>query len=356
MIRIDEIYYNVFASAMRQKSAVALHWFDPFGSKDFNDLVAYPDMGQGHRILFWDQEPVYKDSAKVFFDQFSKVYRTRRRPEWHTTLTLVTSECDSKDVQWLQDTYKIENVAHYFFHGWAALDWYRGYNHSYLGQLWMQRSFDKLYICPNNIVSGNRQHRLSLLHEFSQRGLISDGMISFPATCPYSGQSVQELMRNHGLNLPTSISLPLIIDTHKNHAHDSHKIDFWDEAMRCFSHVITETVYVSDRIHLTEKTFKPIVLQQPFLLISAKHSLAYLRRYGFKTFDCIWDESYDDLDDDKRISAIADICQQIKQWSPTQMRQAQERAWPIIKHNFEWFYGDFQQVLWKETQQMIEQW
>jgi hypothetical protein len=333
-----------------------LHWFDPFGSKSFNDLVSYPHIELGHRVLFWDQEPLYLDDAKNFFDKFCDIYRPPRLSKYHTTLTLVTSELNSQTVKWVQDTYKLENTMHYFFHGWAALDWYRGYNHSFLSQSWPDRKFNHAFICPNNIVGGQRIHRLRLLSELGKRRCINQNLISFPATCPYEHRSVIELFQEHDVLFPKNLSLPLIIDNGKNHSGDSHRIDFWTQAMQCFGHVVTETVYDDNRIHITEKTFKPIVMKQPFLIVGNRGALKYLRNYGFRTFGDLWDEGYDDLDHEHRIGAVADICQDITSWSQSRLQQAQQEIADIIQHNHDWFYGGFQDVLWKEICEMIDRW
>lgn len=46
---------------------------------------------------------------------------------------------------------------------------------------------------------------------------------------------------------------------------------------------------------ITEKTFKPIMMQHPFLLFSTQHALKTLRTFGFETFPELWSENYDDL-------------------------------------------------------------
>jgi hypothetical protein len=350
MIRIDEIYYNVFLPRVQHRPGIGLHWFDPFGSIEFGDICNVPPVdGQAEsRVIFWDQEPASKNTLKLFFDQFREVYKSDR------TL-IVTSERNSKDVTWACDTYGI-SADYYFFHGWAALDWYRGYNHSFLSQPWIDREFDHAFICPNNIVGGQRIHRLRLLSELGRRACIDQNLISFPATCPYEHRSVIELFQEHDLLFPKNLSLPLIIDDDRNHASDSHRIDFWEQAMRCFCHVVTETVYDDNRIHITEKTFKPIVLQQPFLIVGNRSALKYLRDYGFQTFGDLWDEDYDDLDHEHRIGAVANICQEITSWSESQRKQAQLEIADVVRHNHDWFYGGFQDVLWKETCEMIDRW
>ena len=220
MIRIDEIYYNVFVSGLQHRPGVGLHWFDPFGSVDFKDICNIPpvDHTADLRVIFWDQEPVYKDKAAVFFDQFCGIYQGSK--------IIVTSERGS-DLDWVCDTYGLAQ-SHYFFHGWAALDWYRGYEHSFLSVPWQDREFSARIFCPNNIIGGRRTHRLKLFSAMEQHDLIADNLISFPAVCPYEKISVQELLKQHRLK-DTKINLPLIIDQDKNHANGSHRIDFWQQ-------------------------------------------------------------------------------------------------------------------------------
>ena len=66
-----------------------------------------------------------------------------------------------------------------------------------------------------------------------------------------------------------------MIDHGSGYAAKSHQIDLWDQANNSLIHVVTETVYRGNKNHLTEKTFKPIVMQQPFIIQSCKGSLEY---------------------------------------------------------------------------------
>jgi len=348
MIRIDEIYSNVFLPTVQHRPRIGLHWFDPFGSVDIKHICNVPpvDGTADLRIVFWDQEPVYRETVSQFMEQFQKTYQG--------PCLLVTSEKNSSDLAWAQSTYGISS-AYYFFHGWAALDWYRGYDHSFLAKPWRERSFLHQIFCPNNIISGRRQHRVRLVSDLCRRGLLENNLVSFPAVCPFSQQSVQELCQDIGVMVP-DIKLPLIIDHAVNHAHDSHRIDFWNQATASFCHVVTETVYDDNRLHLTEKTFKPIVLEQPFVLVGPRYSLSYLREYGFKTFDAVWDESYDQLPDSQRLDAIVDILEEINSWSVSRTAQAQREIAATVRHNRDWFYGAFQELLWVELNGMIDNW
>jgi hypothetical protein len=85
-------------------------------------------------------------------------------------------------------------------------------------------------------------------------------------------------------------------------------------------HVVTETVFYDEKLHLTEKIFKPIKFGQPFVIAGAPRSLQALRDLGYRTFDHAIDNSYDlELNNTQRWiqlrSAIAQIKHQnMSQW------------------------------------------
>ena len=309
MIRIDEIYNGVFVPIAIKKPWFGVHFFNPFGSTEFSNICSIPAIARERtygcpiaekrwaavggqkvpdRVIMWDQEPLHRDRFTKFISQFQSTYEA-------DTTRLVTSEWNSDCVTWACDTYGLE-ADYYFFHGWAALDWYRGYNRTSIAQNFEERNPYNTFLCPNNIIGGERRHRIELLNELVNRNLLDKNLISFPDVCPYEGQSLKALCKKYDLPYP-NVRLPLMIDNGSGHAAKSHQIDLWDQANNSLIHVVTETVYNGNKNHLTEKTFKPIVMQQPFIIQSCRGSLEYLRRYGFKTFSEFWDESYDELPD-----------------------------------------------------------
>ena len=339
MIRIDEIYNNIFLQLIQQKEYQCIHYFDPFGSTSFKDLCTVPKFTDiGKHFLFWDQEPLHPDIHQSTLKQYRKEFSS-------DPTVLITSEYNSKDINWVCDKYDF-SCCYYFFHGWAALDWYRGYNRTFLHQ--KLKKIKHTFLCPNNIVGGKRQHRLDLFNELCKRNLIKNNLISMPATCPYEGLVVKD-------HINYDVQLPLIIDNFDNHANNSHRITMWKQAAESLVHVVTETSFYGNKNHLTEKTFKPVVLKQPFILASNRGSLEYLRSYGFETFSSIWDESYDGLPDDQRISAIGNLLQELEHSNCR--KWLSEQCAPIVEHNYNHFYGGaFEKILWEELTQMVENW
>jgi hypothetical protein len=104
--------------------------------------------------------------------------------------------------------------------------------------------------------------------------------------------------------------------------------------------VVLETLFDDDRLHLTEKSLRPIACRQPFILLATHGSLEYLRKYGFKTFDSVWDESYDMIVDPyDRMLAIIKILHIVATWSDQQKALADQQIQCIIDHNQKHFFS-----------------
>lgn len=84
---------------------------------------------------------------------------------------------------------------------------------------------------------------------------------------------------------------------------------------------------------LSEKTFKTIATQTPFMILGNRGSLKKLQDMGYKTFHDIIDEGYDDLESIHRINAIID---ELRRWesNPNKFQQYNWLA-PRLEHNVE---------------------
>jgi hypothetical protein len=127
------------------------------------------------------------------------------------------------------------------------------------------------------------------------------------------------------------------------------------EAQDSLVYVPTETVYFGRRLHITEKTFKAIALEMPFVLVAPAGSLEYLREYGFKTFASVFDESYDlETDDICRIEKVTNLLKSLDDLSIQERQIIHQKCLPIVEYNYNHFYnGGFTEVLWKELTGML---
>lgn len=102
--------------------------------------------------------------------------------------------------------------------------------------------------------------------------------------------------------------------------------------------VTTETLFSSDstNLFLTEKTFKPMSMGMPFIVIGNPYILRHLRSLGYKTFDSLWDESYDEeFDCHKRMEKIINLVEDIsKKYTKDQLFDLIEENKYIVEHNY----------------------
>jgi hypothetical protein len=272
---------------------------------------------------------------------------------------LVTSEKNSIAIDVLCSKYGWKNL-YYFFHGWAALDWYRGYDRTFLIQPWTKRTITKTFIAPNRIVAGRRQHRLEMLYYIFKNNM-AHNHVSCPAVCPVENIDVLDavsLLTNKYPDIESVFSaqtLPISFAGETDHPMHSCWLSLFDESVESLLYLVTETVATGQRLHLTEKTFKPIALGMPFVIVGTKGSLEYLRSYGFRTFEGIWDESYDQAEDDVRIERIASLLRSLDELSVEAKQELFEAAHEVIEHNWNHFYnGGFELVLWNELTGMLD--
>ena len=273
--------------------------------------------------------------------------------------SIVTSEQNSDAVDFLCEKYNWRSY-YYFFHGWAALDWYRGYDRTFLIQPPAERKPTKTFVAPNRIIAGERQHRLEMLYHIFKNNL-QHNHVSCPAMCPAENISVHDAVKPLILKYPdiesvfTNQALPMNFAGETDHPMHSCWLSLFNECADSLLYLVTETVATGRRHHLTEKTFKPIAMGMPFVIVGTRGSLKYLRSYGFKTFEGIWDESYDDAQDDVRIQRIASLLRSLDEPGEQGRQDLFEMALPIIEHNWNHFYGGgFEAVLWKELTDMLE--
>lgn len=273
--------------------------------------------------------------------------------------SIVTSERDSDAVDFLCEKYNWRSY-YYFFHGWAALDWYRGYDKTFLIKPLDQRQPTRTFVAPNRIIAGERQHRLEVLYHIFKNNMLNNH-ISCPLVCPAENISIHDAVRPLISKYPDIESvfakqnLPINFAGETDHPMHSCWLSLFDECADSLLYLVTETVATGRRHHLTEKTFKPIAMGMPFMIAGTQGSLKYLRSYGFQTFEGIWDESYDDAEDSDRIAHMMSTLRSLDELTPKGRQDLFDMARPIIEHNWNHFYGGgFEAILWKELTDMLE--
>lgn len=219
-------------------------------------------------------------------------------------------------------------------------------------------SKEKLFLCFNNVI---RQSRVDLLEYMLQYDLVKDAYYSFIGKGKgsmtiddfFDSLTPNQIRQYHNIvNSKYLFPLKVSSDHVGEWSIDLEDIDFSLYENSYFS-VVTETLFYDSLlssgesfpglvpalpgIFLTEKTYKPISMKHPFLLVARPYSLRVLRERGYKTFSPYIDESYDEIMDDKlRLKAIAD---EIHRLSKIDLVEFTHNVKDIVEHNHKHFWN-----------------
>lgn len=200
---------------------------------------------------------------------------------------------------------------------------------------------------------------MTLLAKLIEKDLIRYGNVSFHGRgqdCHNEIQDPESLLSQRSKDLVARYlchndRLPLVADTLEVDASWSARLGFNEYKLwqNCFVHLVTETVFYDEKLHLTEKIFKPIVCQRPFMLVAAPNNLAYLRSYGFKTFGKWIDESYDQaVDHDHRLDLITHELYKLSRKSRRELQKMHQDMKSVLEYNKNHFYTEFRHIIVKE--------
>lgn len=121
--------------------------------------------------------------------------------------------------------------------------------------------------------------------------------------------------------------------------------------------IVTETYLSDDTIlFITEKTVRPIVRLQPFVMIGPPFLLRELRRLGFKTFSPWIDESYDEVVDPvARIEMVFREIDRLCEMPIEQLHTMYCEMWPVLAHNFDRYtdYPTMRRLYYEETSNYV---
>lgn len=355
MYNLDNHYENIYHYLQTIIADPRLLYLYPFGSTQPENVEIMRDDTEaniriietnregrrGPMFIFYDQEPLNFVYNKPLFDFIT----TNTKGPW----ILVNTERNSEEKLKICEHY---NFAHldYFFHIFAAEDWYRG--HEFLNITKPQnRTLAKTYITFNRLTSNERIYRSLFVNELYKNNLLADGHVSFSHVCPDGGlysdnlrkgiknQNVDPVLVEEAIaNLDQLPDLRIDFKDQNYIPNQSMLLSPLPELMESFAFVVTETCYWQNKTHLTEKIFKPIVLQMPFILVGCPYNLEYLRSFGFKTFGDFWDETYDSITEPiQRLKAVTQVIAKINTMSKDEQKSMLIDMQPILEHNYNLF-------------------
>jgi hypothetical protein len=331
-VPLDRLYN--FLNDVCNRAVIIYRWM-PHGSKKLDDLTLLheldSDLCSDHSLplmICHDQEPLFYDlytesdirerilreeqktvnpGGKYWFraqiDFLSKLHLRGliyiEKLSVYDKILILHSEKRSEELKKYEANDYIG--VYYWSHALISVDWYRYAQHD--PKLIVDFSgIKKDFLIYNRAWTGTREYRLTFMHELAKQDLQSTCLTSFAET------DNGHMYLDHKFKNPNlSVDLQGLSQHFSPNQHDSaSSADYNNQDYSCIAiEVILETLFDDSRLHLTEKTLRPIACGRPFILMATQGSLQYLREYGFKTFDGLIDETYDTIaDPKKRLQAV----------------------------------------------------
>jgi len=358
-IPLDRLYHYIHDVAEQVRGDyVLIYRFSPHGSKNIEDLTvlfehdgnyAIPKCRIYPQIVCYDQEPLdydfYQSSNAARGHKWISDYLNGGNVPYaqppnlrkymdniYDKCILLHSEHQSTNVQKYQDSHFIP--VYYWAHAVIALDWFRFAKHVDIKPDKLQKQF----LIYNRAWAGTREYRLKFVELLQQHQLVDDCQTSFNPIDPEHGVHYTAHEFKNAAFKPVHIQDTMLATA----ASSCSSADFTaeDYASTKFE-VVLETLFDDNRIQLTEKILRPIACGHPFILASTPGSLAYLRNYGFKTFDSIVDESYDtETDPIARLNLIVTAMKTIAAWTPEEQLVNWAKIKEITNYNKQHFFSE----------------
>lgn len=287
----------------------------------FNDYHLYPFKGITKRIededinntdiLYW--EPLEPIDAPFSYDENSKGIS-----EFEALLKTRNIKIYSVYSDYSNKTFNIDNVIiirwktsllHYCNNSATNL-----YNGNITDVKINDTNFTKLF---NSLNRGVRESRVILLDELYKKGLFTYGDIS------WNMLTTDEPFIDYNLKFNHWKEERLVLDLNSS-VEQSDDTEIYDNQLwtdyylnsNCLFTIQSESIVGSSfnsTPFLSEKTWKPLLLGQPFLIISSAGYYEYLQSLGFKLYDEIIDYSFDSSEDvEFRIKSMVNQLESLK--------------------------------------------
>ena len=352
-IPLDRLYHFIENIAEKIYSdCVIIYRFWPHGSKNIQDLTqlhqnTWFETTTLPNLWCHDQEPLdykyYQQHLHNFTeDEFSLALdkilskNTNQNLNYNIGIfskgILLHSEQRSNNLKKYEQDNELIPV-YYWSHAIIARDWFR-----YAEHVSQRKQVEKTFLIYSRAWSGTREYRLKFAEILINLNLQKHCKTSVNPVEPELGIHYDSHQFKNPIWRPETV-LENYFPISDAHSHYSADFDIEDYESTDIE-VVLETLFDDDRLHITEKSLRPIACGQPFMLAGTVGSLEYLRGYGFKTFGSVWDESYDLVEDPaERLIQIAELMKYISNWTLEEHADKMAQAQAIADYNRQYFFS-----------------
>jgi len=284
----------------------------------------------------WGAERLANNNFMEFVRPMSHIRRCLNIFNVYDKFLLIHSEKNSIDIENFSNSF-ID--VYYWSHAIIARDWFRYAKYDLL----LKNDIKYDFLIYNRAWSGSREYRLKFSELLVESGLHNRSLTSFS---PYDNNLhyTNHQFKNSNFEISNfKLDEILPLNTYQAAASADYESDDYNA---CGIEVVLETLFDSQKNHLTEKILRPIACGKPFILAATPNSLQYLRDYGFKTFSNIIDETYDTINDPiVRLEYIIAEMSRISNLPVDEKLELYEQLNKIADYNKKLFFSD----AWQES-------
>lgn len=347
---------------------VLIYHFSPHGSKEIKNLTQLShrdrnwfDWNTSILMIMHDQEPLN-------FNYYNKENLRKNMLPWfwqHDPLTARTAElipktldilleqnlgfishgrsifdkiliCHSEKRSSNLELYEQHNAigVYWWSHAIISRDWYR--YAEYDPELNYPETYPIDFNIYNRAWAGSREYRVKFTDLIVDNDLVASSNIKFSPMCEDQHFSEYQYKnpRFKPVNDLSVLPTPLATSTYSA---DYNATDY----QQCWIDVVLETLFDDSRLHLTEKTLRPIACGKPFILMATHGSLDYIKEYGFKTFNSVFDESYDLIVDPyQRMLAVINLMKSLASLTDKEKSNLNKEIASITAYNKQHFFSE----------------
>ena len=296
-----------------------------------SELPLYEFVKQNNILLLIGciADPPSKENYNIFLEKVEELQIKNNIKLISSNLDIVDNICDSYH-HFIEESTKEK---HLFFNEEINE---LGYISREIEEVELNNFRTKKFLSFNKNV--DKQHRFSLLHDVIENDF-SDSLFSFlyfeGTHCNPYQKNIFEIEKYKNI-------IPLEIDTHlkKDLSFKTNNTFQKNIFLDCCINIVTETSYHDNELFISEKILKPILNYQPFIVLGPVNYLKELKKFGFKSFDSIWDESYDEIESpEERYFKIQSLIFDLNKKNISELNTIYQQTKDICIHNKKTFYN-----------------
>jgi len=331
LVSLDDADTNTFYPIALSFFDFSINWFDIMDKKLISKLKK-----RNIKILFYYSEG---DNPYVINEHLTKQCKDNKIPR--EQVLFVSANTVAKDIE-------------YFYYVADDELLFRFRNSKIPAVEYHESDRDKKFTA---LVRMHKYWRANIMSTIWQQQLDTDGYFAYGKDITANEKEEDnpiEVDNFFGLRQRTRTFLscpPFKADDYNSDEQNDHTMSVNEHFSNSYLNIVIEShmdVDQSKGVLLTEKTFKPIKNAQPFVIFGAKGSLQTLRDLGYKVFDDVFDNSYDNIENTtERYNTLITQVVQILEKPNFMIKEIYKKCKDDLLHNQELFLSSKKETLTK---------